>query len=149
MQVTEYDVINLLKELKSLVEKNTINLPLKGAKLQKEAFSTINIKNKFIIDIFRGKIDDDKYSFNARYANTNTAILRIDTGDVVHSNPDGQIIRGPHMHVFKDNQELREAIPFDISNKDIVDVCKAFLELMNIINYPQIVISFTMDDFIN
>ena len=147
--LTEAEVRDLINEIKKLVERETIYLPSRGENLQKNAVSTINKHNQFKIDIFRGRIDGDRYNFHARYANTNTPILRIDLGEVVHKNPDGNKISGPHMHVYKDGLEINHAIPFDVANKDITDICVEFFYEINIIDNPSIVQLKDIDDYMN
>lgn len=147
MDLDENDVTALLKELKRIISDPYITLPQNGEKIQRDLVSLVNTRNKFSINIYSGGIDKEKYSFHARYLNTNTPILRIDTGDVMHKNPDGKIIHGPHMHVYVNNQEIREAIHFDVTNKDIVSICKEFLIMINV-NFFQVKKMFTISDYL-
>ena len=70
-------------------------------------------------------------------------MLRLDIGNVEHKNPNGERIQGPHLHIFKDNYNTNNNIPyanrFDINDPSLVANCVAFLKKFNVIEYPTIV----------
>lgn len=79
-------LINLAKQ--TLLD--VLNSPDKGADVEFNADS-IQTKDSFIIKIFRGKINKEKYNYGARIAKNGIILLElhINAGNI-HINPDGQ-----------------------------------------------------------
>ena len=61
-------------------------------------------------------------------------LLRLDVFGPEHTNPDGTIISGNHLHIFKDKLEMKEVIEFNINDKNLIDITLDFLNKFNVIN---------------
>ena len=67
---------------------------------------------KFILDIWRGTI-----SLKARFqtrARKTVVLVRLDLNGAPHTNPDGEIIKCPHIHVFREGYDDKWAYPVDV-----------------------------------
>jgi|GEM_PF-5028690 len=53
------------------------------------------------------------------------------------------------MHVYKENYEISFAVPFDVTDKNIVEICKYFLDRLNVIEYAQVIQRYSIDDLVN
>jgi hypothetical protein len=94
----------------------------------------------FIIKIFRGKINKEKYNYGARIAKNGIILLElhINAGNI-HINPDGQKITGSHWHYYTQENGIRNAFPADdLSSNDFVENTLLFLEKFHIVNPPAI-----------
>jgi hypothetical protein len=98
-------------------------------------------REKFILDISRGKIDLSKGSYQNRVRQV-IILVRLDFGGKPHRNPDGQEIDSPHLHLFREGYEDKWAIamPSDkFSNiNDIGSLLDYFMKYCNIIEPPKI-----------
>ena len=74
--------------------------------------------------------------------------MRLDINPTgVHENPsDRKKIYGSHIHIYTEEYELAEAIPFDTEGKDLYDLCYTFFEKFNIIESPQIIYQHSLND---
>ena len=54
------------------------------------------------------------------------------------NNPDGEKILGTHIHIYTEEHEMAMAIPFDVNNKDLYQLCYTFFDRFNIIDKPKI-----------
>lgn len=124
--------INILKELLS----NNVQIPEGGKRTDYEAVDVYNNRNKFDIYIRRGNINPDKCTYLILERDTKTCLLRLDVVDETssHRNPDGKIIKGPHLHTYKEGYESSYAIEFNINNPNLVGYCIEFFKKANIIN---------------
>jgi len=70
----------------------------------------------------------------------NIILLRLDINPTaVHINQNGEKITGSHLHIYEDEHtEMKNVIPFDISNKDLFDLCQSFFEKFNVVEPPVI-----------
>lgn len=92
----EYDRIISLKKA---FESKTLFFPKGGAK---QRFNVLSIDEREKIVIFLGShsMDAKKYTSHSMYQD-NSGLLRIELGaSVSHTNPNGETIRGPHIHYF-------------------------------------------------
>lgn len=128
-------LINLAKQ--TLLD--VLNSPDKGADVEFNADS-IQTKDSFIIKIFRGKINKEKYNYGARIAKNGIILLElhINAGNI-HINPDGQKITGSHWHYYTQENGIKNAFPADdLSSNDFVENTLLFLEKFHIVNPPAI-----------
>lgn len=142
--MTEKEAIELINLLKELVNKQ-VYLPQNGMKkdILLKAKSSI-IKKEFIININRGSINVNKCSFVARTKGKNELLLRLDVNPTSkHKNPDGEIIQGTHMHIFKEDHEINYAIPFNVDSENLIEACIAFFNHFNVIE------NYTVEDISN
>lgn len=136
--MTNEEAENLILTLKKLTEK-LIEIPSLSQRNEYEAYSINDSRQRFRISIYRGNRDPEKISFHAIDKITKINLMRLDVVNKsnCHKNPDGQIIHGPHLHIYKDGYELKEAVEFNIENPNLVKYCLEFLKKFNIIDIDK------------
>lgn len=83
----------------------------------------INRRNKF----------NDKCSFTLRYKKTNSILLRLDTNPTnPHTNPNGEIIIGTHVHRYVEGFDERFAMAVNFESSSIEQDLLYFLNIANI-----------------
>ena len=131
-KMTTKEAIKLIDMLKKRISETTIKFPKIGNKIEFEV-QAIKEGEKFIININRGKIDNKKCTYQGRTYINSVALMRLDVTQSFHINPDGSKIQGPHLHIYSEENEMREAIPFDINNADLYDYFLNFFRKFNIL----------------
>jgi hypothetical protein len=139
--LTQSEVDTLLNMLKRLVNEGTVNFPTPDGWKTLDVVSE-NGKEKFLIDINRkGKINLSKCTYQNRYRNY-IILLRLDVGGPDHTNPDGEIIPTPHLHIYKENFNDTWAIPLPkelfTDTGNLIKTFIEFLEYCKIINIDRI-----------
>lgn len=137
-------VDELLKRLK--YPKNTISYQ-KINTIISALFGKIDIEEAilddddlhYILRIYRGKYNAERFSIHLRFKETNDHLARIDihpTGR--HENPDSTIVTSSHIHIYSNAFPRRDAvaIPLDEFNfpnvRTIIEVYEEFVKLTNI-----------------
>ena len=64
----------------------------------------------FILTLRQGRIDIKKVTYNKRH-NSGITLVRVDITKGQHTNPDGEKIIGPHIHIYKEGYGDAIAIP--------------------------------------
>ena len=93
-----------------------------------------NKQEHFLLDLRQGRIDLKKLICQNRYDEV-IQLVRFESKGV-HENPDGEIIRGAHIHIYKEGYGDKFAFPVK-DFEDVEDVLKAltkFCEFCNIEN---------------
>ncbi len=97
-------------------------------------------KELFLLDFYRGSVELTKYTLNSRYRQT-IILLRYDNGGR-HTNPDGTLFEGPHVHIYREGYNDKFAFPIseiDVSNSDSMEVVvKKIMQFCNIKRFPSI-----------
>lgn len=133
--MSEVDAENLIAVLKEFID-NKIYYPDIGETKEYEVKS-LTSHDLFIINIYRKSKNRDKYSIQIRLKGSNIKLLRLDIGSTLsHKNSNGKIIHGSHLHIFKENIELSDAMECK-SNDSFIDDCIFFMKKVNVINYPK------------
>ncbi len=118
------------------LRSNKLLIPLIGQSSPQE---------EFILDIHKSSIRIEKHTFQNRVRKS-IGLIRIDFGPVAHTNPDGQIVKGPHIHIYKEGYDLKWAYllpyvgPFG-SFKDsgsLFSNLEQVYKICNIVEPPQI-----------
>lgn len=138
MTQDEYDYL-MLQE-KTFEDKNTIieisPAPIKWTKEIKCKTSN----NKFLLDFYRGSFELAKFTANKRFRQT-IVMLRYDNGGR-HTNPDGEVFEGPHVHLYKEGYGDKFAFPVSkikINESDSMETrFKKILHFCNIIDCPYL-----------
>lgn len=74
-------------------------------------------------------------------------LLEIDVNpSAIHINPDGEKISGSHLHVYTEEYDTAFAMPFDINNKDLYQLCYSFFKRFNIIEPPNVTHQLAMEE---
>jgi hypothetical protein len=135
---TEYNFLMIQeKEFENLIEP----LSLGPAPLQwsKKIIAT-STKELFLFDFYRGSFELSKYTFNKRYRQT-IILLRYDNGGR-HTNPDGVLFEGPHVHFYREGYNDKFAFPVSEIGVAVVDsletVLRKILDFCNVKRFPTI-----------
>ena len=83
--------------------------PSLGRRIMVPLVST-NKKERFFLDLRRGRIDLHKGTYQNRARNV-VILARLDFGGAPHRNPNGKEIGSPHLHLYRDGFGDRWAIP--------------------------------------
>jgi hypothetical protein len=94
----------------------------------------------FFFDFYRGSFELSKYTFNKRYRQT-IIMLRYDNGGR-DTNPDGVLIIGPHVHLYKEGYNDKFAYPISEikanSSDSMEEVLKKIMQFCNVNKMPTI-----------
>ena len=131
-KMTTEEAIKLIDMLKVRVSQTTLAFPQIGNKIEFEVQAQKE-GDKFIININRGAIDKKKCTYQGRTYRNSIPLLRLDVTNSFHINPNGKKIEGTHLHIYSEDNEMREAIPFDIENADLYDYCLSFFRKFNLL----------------
>lgn len=131
-KLTTEEALRLIDLLKEKVTETSINFPKAGNKIEFDVIAIEN-KNKFTINIYRGSINKQKCTYQGRTAINNIPLLRLDVTKSSHINPDGTKIEGTHLHIYREENDINYAIPFNIDNPNLYAYCLSFFEKFNLI----------------
>ncbi|MEE8483243.1 MAG: hypothetical protein V3S46_01490 [Nitrospinota bacterium] len=67
-------------------------------------------REKFLLDLWRGTIRLSKLKYQTRGRKV-IVLVRMDIGTAPHTNPDGVIIEGNHIHLYREGYEDKWAYP--------------------------------------
>ena len=140
MKLTDAEARQLLEMLKSSLEKE-LATPKAGEKRVFEVEGDTE-RDRFKIQIFRGKIDPDKVSYAALISKDGTYLLGLDLDDSKkHFDPvTEKVVYGSHWHIYTEEFDRRHAFPAtDITSKDFVENTIKFLEKFHVIEKPDII----------
>ncbi|SRR6266699_1148832 len=111
-----------------------------GAKFIRDLLST-NGQEQFLLDFYQGNIRLNKVTSNHRYART-IILARLDLNGSPHMNPDGQVIHGSHLHLYREGYSDKWASALDVTvftdPTDPVVSLHQFLRFLNVKNIPVI-----------
>ena len=133
VKLTTEDAIKLIEMIKQRIVDTTLNFPRIGNKLEFDVYAQKD-GNKFIININRGSIDRNKCTYQGRTYINSIPLMRLDITTSTHMNTDGTKIIGNHLHVYNEDNDMRDAIPFDINNPDLYNCCLEFFKKFNILD---------------
>ena len=105
--------------------------------------NAVATKEVFLLDFYRGSFEISKYTVNKRYRQT-VILLRYDNGGR-HTNPDGVLFEGAHVHLYREGYNDKFAFPVSEIGVDKSDSMDAvFTKIMNFCNvkiFPIIEVS--------
>ena len=68
-------------------------------------------REQFLLDVHRGRLSLKKYTFQER-ARVIIPLVRVDIGETLrHTNPDGMLIEGSHIHIYREGYDVKFASP--------------------------------------
>ena len=114
------------------MNESNLSFPQLGKKLEFDVF-TKDDGTRCIININRGSINKEKCTYQGRTYINSTPLLRLDITNSSHINSDGTKITGNHLHIYNEDTEMSDAIPFNIDNPDLYKYCLEFFKKFNII----------------
>jgi hypothetical protein len=140
IKLTQNEADMLIKMMKRKVEEQIIDFPKSQGKI---IFDVLGERrtDEFVVNIERKGINARGCTYQGRVKSNNIILLRLDINPTsVHKNPEnGEKIVGSHIHIYDEDMELKKAIPFDVGNKDLFELCFSFFEEFNIVEPPEIV----------
>lgn len=136
------NIADYLIGLEKRIVDTYISFPTANNKL------TMNVQacgenESFLLDINRvGKIKLSRCSFQERY-NVTEGLVRLDLDETrKHANPDGTMVVGPHIHIYKEGYALRWAYALDTIDAcpftNISDLTTTFAEFCKYCNIKEI-----------
>lgn len=143
--ISQQEADFLIQVNKRYEGKPLVNYPPAGACLNLPCWS-IDDRNKFNIDVTRGRIELRKVSHQLR-VHTSIPLLRLEIDASPHRNPDHRRVSGTHVHVYREGfglawaYELGEVPEIMAQFDDLGDpgkVCQDFLHYCSITNPPGI-----------
>ena len=57
-------------------------------------------------------------------------LLRLDIGAGDHTNPNGTVIRGDHLHIYREGNDDKEAIPIPPEFVHVDDLCQTLIDFL-------------------
>ena len=137
IKLTQKEADMLIDMLKKTVEKE-IEFPQTKGRVEFDVQGDRR-EDIFAINISRKGINATGASYHGRARTRGNDLMRLDVNPTgVHTNPDGEKITGTHLHVYTEEHDMSLAIPFDIENKDLYQLCYSFFERFNIVEPPYI-----------
>lgn len=131
---------DLLLVRKRRGDTNTYAYPSLGGRLNVPLESEDG-REEFFLDITRNRIDLKKTKHQNRSRSV-IILARLDTGHQPHENPDGQIITGPHIHLYREGFGSKWAFPVPAESFTNLDdpwqTYNEFLAFINVIEPPDI-----------
>jgi hypothetical protein len=98
-------------------------------------------REHFLLDISRGRIDLLRGKYQNRGRQT-VVLVRLDFGGSPHRNPDGEEIRCPHLHIYREGYGDKWAVPVPMdcfSNMDdLWQTLSDFMDYCQIVEPPHI-----------
>jgi len=141
-EITEDEVKRLISLEKIPTSNQQITYPSAGETIDIQLTSMDKIE-MFVLSVGVGRIDLLKTSNQLRIKTGNIPLVRIDTGNIQHKNPDGTIIAEPHIHIYKEGYGIRFAYPIsdylETNPNDPWQVLQDFMDYCKIIIKPCII----------
>lgn len=137
--LTQMEAKQLIDMLKHTVEQQ-IQFPSQKGSISFEVVGERR-EDKFVVNIDRKGKAAEKCTYQGRVHRTNQILMRLDinpTGRHTNPGPDGEVILGNHIHIYREEFDINYAIPFDIEDKDLYDLCYTFFEKFHIIDPPEV-----------
>jgi hypothetical protein len=137
--LTQNEADRLLKLEKHYRDDKQLIFPTYGGKLHIPLCSD-DAREEFIISIQRSKIELRKNTFQTRTRKT-IILARLDIAGPIHRNPDGEEIICPHLHLYKEGDNDKWAIPLPdfFNNPDNTwETLNDFMDFCAVITKPII-----------
>ena len=99
-------------------------------------------RERFLLDVHRGRLSLKKYTFQER-VRVIIPLVRVDIGETLrHTNPDGTLIEGSHIHIYREGYDVKFASPLDgfpfRAPDDMIITFEDFARFCNITMIPPI-----------
>lgn len=122
------DALRHIQIEKTIIE-DMIKFPEQNEYILLNATSRGNINQKYLIDINRKRAILSRCTFQKRIHNS-IPLVRLDIGNKPHKNPDGEVLEGNHIHIYKEGYNLAWAYP--LNHKFINQINPSFdISLLN------------------
>lgn len=137
--LSKNEIEYLLSLEKNYVESQKFKFPSLGGKIAIPLISKDKSED-FILDISRSRVDIIKNTFQNRVRKT-IILLRLDINSAPHRNPDGEVLTGPHLHIYTEGygDKYAYSLPeFFDDCKEPKDFLEKFMDYCHIIKKPII-----------
>ncbi len=143
MAITQAEFDFLMKEDK-LFDDLSSPIQLGPAPIQwTRQINAVTSKEVFLLDFYRGSFEVSKYTINKRYRQT-VILLRYNNGGR-HTNPDGVLFEGAHVHLYREGYNDKLAFPVSeigVDKTDSMDaVFNKIMHFCNVKKFPVIEVS--------
>lgn len=108
--LTQAEADTLIAMPKRFVNPCVISLP-PGVDETHELIGA-DLRERFLLDLWRGTMRLSKYKMQAR-GRIIVVLVRLDINGAPHTNPDGQLLDGTHLHVYREGFDDKWAYPID------------------------------------
>lgn len=137
--LTQAEADKLIEMLKRTVEKSIAFPYQKGG----TSFVVVGKRreDEFVVNIDRKGKEAEKCTYQGRVHQSNQVLMRLDidpNGRHTNPGPEGEVIHGNHLHIYSEDYEMKFAIPFDIQDKGLYELCYTFFEKFHIIEPPEV-----------
>ncbi len=137
ISLTQQEFGNLINLKKKFETNEIIHLDKSWAR----NILSLETRDAFILDYtIRGPIELKRYTYNKRYRKT-IILLRYDSSGR-HTNPDGFVFDGPHVHIYREDFDDKFAFPIEdigaVSSSTREEVLELFLKYCHVVDYPNI-----------
>ncbi len=141
--LSQNEADELMGMIKEIENRFPIPFPCPGDYIQIEARSN-NGHEVFLFDVNRKSIaKPQKCTYQERYSKTEI-LLRLDIDGPTHTNPNGEEVPCPHLHIYRDGYADKWAFPLPQEFNNIHKLHKTledFLKYSNVIDIPKIQLS--------
>jgi len=138
--LTQAEANALIEMEKRLEERAVLKFPAPGDKESWQA-SSVDGRERFLMDVNRGRLCLIKCTYQERSRLTEI-LIRLDVGGPPHRNPDGAVVKGAHIHTYREGYADKWAAPLPAERfsdpEDLVRTFRHFLEFCNVQDVPQI-----------
>lgn len=140
MAITQAEYVFLMEQEKDFDDLAT-PIKLGPAPLQwVRQIHSLATKEVFHLDFYRGSFELSKYTVNNRYRQT-IIMLRYDNGGR-HTNPDGVLFEGPHVHLYREGYNDKFAFPVSeinvLESDTMENVFNKIMHFCNVKRFPTI-----------
>ena len=136
--ITQQEADDLIAMEKIRINDESWDFPEKGGKISAPLVS-LDKRENFLLDIARSHINLVKNTYQNR-ARQAIILVRLDIGGATHTNPDGEEIKCPHLHVYREAYGDKWALslpPKYFKNTDNLDTLLTdFMRYCNITKPP-------------
>ncbi|WP_368644810.1 hypothetical protein AB4027_06925 [Alkalibacterium putridalgicola] len=142
-ELHDNEVQGLISSLKNpskifgIQEINAKISPMLGSLEVNEKIVGIADEIEYILHIYRGNRDMNRYTINLRFASKHHQLIRIDIGSG-HNNPDGTRIDGDHIHIYSREYPKRDRVAYPLDSHEFPNVQNIIDAFSNFTLYTSI-----------
>jgi hypothetical protein len=140
LDLTQPEADALIAMEKFRVDDDVHDYPTAGGQLTLPLLSR-DKRESFFLDITRGRIDFHKGTYQNR-AKLVIPLVRVDFGGHPHTNPDGETIQTPHIHVYREGFGDKYASPLPAESFPNTDdpwkILQSFYTFCSIVEPPNV-----------
>jgi hypothetical protein len=138
--LSQVEADDLLSMPKVAADKKERDYPPEGGALTVPLISQDG-REEFLLDVRRGRINVAKVTYQNRARHV-VVLARLDVAGPPHTNPDGEELPCPHLHVYREGYGDSCAVP--VSEDEFRDTADAwgtlqdFMRYCNVVQFPAI-----------